>query len=80
MNMLALSGHVRVHVVGQLAPHAADTAAERLHATDRRDRNERDDQSIFYRSRSTLVRAEHAHVFSDSDHATLLWSTSTSRV
>jgi len=37
------------------APHAADTAAERLHATDRGDCNERHDQAIFNCSCSVLI-------------------------
>src|SRR5690348_13635566 len=72
--------HIGVHLRQQRAPLAADPAAKRLQATDRRHSDESHDQAVFDCGSPALVRAKHAQQLSDSDHATLLWSTSTRRV
>jgi hypothetical protein len=59
------------------APHAANAATERLHATDSGDCDQRSEQAIFDCRRAALIRAKLVQKSSDSVQATLLWSTST---
>ena len=72
--------HVGFHRRLDLAPHAAGTSSKRLQPGHHRNDDEAQNEPIFDSSSSTLARPKHAQSFTDSDHATLLWSTSTRRV
>jgi predicted Zn-dependent protease len=69
--------HMRSGSIGKIGPHAARAAAKGCKSPHHRDDDERRDQSVFYCCRPTPVGKEQAQSPSDSIHAILLWSTST---
>ena len=69
--------HLAGNFVSDFAPHAIGPAAKRAEAAHHCNYDEGCDQRIFYRSRAAPITPQRAKKFSDSVHATLLWSWST---
>src|SRR5690349_13802343 len=68
---------MRGDVSVDLGPHAANAATHGFKSGHHRNHDESGNKPVFNRSRPAPVGAEHAQCFTDSRHATLLWSTST---